>query len=123
MASLGEASLSETERRVLERLVASFQVEFGDRLRAVWLYGSRARGETPHPESDVDLIVVLEGADWTEEKHVFDLVYDTAVSEGANPWFFSAHVYTPERLARRREIHSFFIQDVDRDKIVVVGEP
>ncbi len=32
-------------------------------------------------------------------------------------------VYTPERIAQRREIRSFFTQEVDRDKVVLYGEP
>jgi len=32
-------------------------------------------------------------------------------------------VYSPERLAQRREIRSFFIDEVDRDEIVLAGEP
>ena len=108
---------------MLERLVRSLEAELGDRLRSVWLYGSRARGEPPHPESDVDVIIVVVGAGWSDAKRIYDLVYDTADAEGANPWRFSAHVYTPERLAQRREIRSFFIQEVDRDKIVLAGEP
>jgi hypothetical protein len=36
--------------------------------------------------------------------------------------FFSASVYDPQRVEQRREIRSFFIQEVDRDKIVLHGE-
>ena len=34
-----------------------------------------------------------------------------------------AYTYGTERLAQRREIKSFFIQEVDHDKIVLYGEP
>ncbi len=36
-------------------------------------------------------------------------------------WSFSVHVHTPEWLAQRREIHSYFITEVDRDKIALCG--
>jgi len=120
---MADASLSEVERRVLDRLVGLLRAEFGDGLRAVWLYGSRARGEPPHPESDVDLVVVAEGEPDDASRRIRDLVYAAAEAEGASPAWYSARLYTPERLAQRREIGSFFIQEVDRDKIVLVGEP
>jgi predicted nucleotidyltransferase len=47
MATLATASLSDAERRALDRFVAAVQRELGDELHAVWLYGSRARGEPP----------------------------------------------------------------------------
>jgi predicted nucleotidyltransferase len=123
MATLDQASLSDVERRVLRRFVASLEKELGDDLNGVWLYGSRARGEPPHDESDVDLLVVTPRAGWDDFGRLIALLHEAAWGEGSNPWRFSVQVYEPERLARRREIRSFFIQEVDRDKIVLAGAP
>jgi len=40
-------------------LKAGLEATYGRRLKDVWLYGSYARGE-PDPESDVDVLVVLD---------------------------------------------------------------
>ena len=58
MAALANASLTPIERRVVDRLVRLLEEEFGTDLRAVWMYGSRARGEKVGTDSDVDLLVV-----------------------------------------------------------------
>ncbi len=123
MPALTEATLSEVERSALERLVPALQGEFGSQLRSVWLYGSRARGETPHPESDVDLLVVLDRRSWEDDHRVYDAVDKAAETAGGSRVFLSTLVYDVERIAQRREIESFFIQEVDRDKIVLFGEP
>jgi predicted nucleotidyltransferase len=123
MSALAEASLSEAERRVLDRVASALEGEFGGRLRSVWLYGSRARGEAPHPESDVDLLVVLDRRHWTDDGEVIRVVWDVAEAEGVSPVFFSIQTYGVERIAQRRKIRSFFIQEVDRDKIVLFGDP
>jgi len=34
-------------------------------------------------------------------------------------WSFSVHVHTPAWLAQRREIRSFFISELDRDKVTL----
>jgi lipoprotein NlpI len=59
---LAPASLTDAERRVVERRVTLLRDELGSDLHAIWLYGSRARGETPHPESDIDLMVLADGS-------------------------------------------------------------
>jgi len=56
--ALADASLTPKERCVIERLLGLLEVELGPHLRAVWLYGSRARGEQPGEDSDVDLLAV-----------------------------------------------------------------
>ena len=58
MAILADAALDERERDLLGRFVAALQAAYGDDLDAVWLYGSRARGERPHEASDVDVLVI-----------------------------------------------------------------
>jgi predicted nucleotidyltransferase len=123
MTTIAEASLDASERRVVERFVELLRKEFGVDVRGVWLYGSRARGEHPHDESDVDLLVVLARESWRDHSRARRLAYEAAEVEGESPVWFSVHVYTPEHLAQRREIRSFFIQEVDRDKIVLFGEP
>ena len=54
---------------------------------------------------------------------IAQLVDRAAEAEAVNPFGFSVHVYEPERIAQRREIRSFFIQEVDRDKVALFGEP
>ena len=123
MASLDEASLSPVERRVVERLVDLLEAEFGPHLSSIWLYGSRARGERPHPESDVDILVVADRGRPDDDLRVIELLFEAARAEGASPADFSTHLYDPDRVAQRRKIRSFFFQELDRDKIVLAGEP
>ncbi len=123
VTALAEASLSDAERRVLDRLVDRLDDAFGLRLRSVWLYGSRARGEEPHPESDIDVLVVADPVLPGDELLVIDLSWEAADDEGPVSGLISTLVYSSECLAQRREIESFFIREVDRDKIVLYGEP
>jgi predicted nucleotidyltransferase len=123
MSSLADASLTSVERRVLGRFLQLAQDEYGSDLHAVWLYGSRARGEEARPESDVDLLLVVEGDEFENLRRATRLELDATLAERASSTLVSVHVYSPERLAQRREIRSFFIQEVDRDKIVLYGNP
>jgi predicted nucleotidyltransferase len=123
VTALAEASLTETERRALERFVASLTVELDGRLKSVWLYGSRARGVLPHPESDVDVLVVVD-PELPDDLHtVVQAASDAEEATGAAPVVLAPMVYSVDRVDQRREIRSFFIQEVDRDKIVLFGVP
>jgi predicted nucleotidyltransferase len=117
---LNAAQLTESERRVVERFASRMDNELGDDLRGLWLYGSRARG-TAHPESDVDLLVNAEGGRDRYGRIAGDLSEEVAIAEGESPFNFSVHVHDPEWLQERRAIESFFIQEVDRDKVVLAG--
>lgn len=118
---LAGATLSEAERNTVRRFVAMMDNALGDDLRGLWLYGSRARGETPQKDSDVDLLVIAEGDREHRRRLAMDLSEAAALAEDECPFTYSVHVFDPEWLQRRREIESFFIQEVDRDKIVLAG--
>ena len=75
--------------------------------------------------SDVDLLVLVQDASWDGKGRVHAALADAAKDlrlEGLE-WSFSIHVRTPEWLAERRQIRSFFIAEVDRDKVVLHGLP
>lgn len=123
MDRLAETSFEPHERRVLELLVRSLEQEFGPHLRGIWLYGSRARGEPAGEDSDVDLIVVSSRAAREHHLRAIKLGTEIAIAEGTNPALFSIKLFDPEYVEQRRRIGSFFMREVDRDKVVLSGEP
>jgi predicted nucleotidyltransferase len=127
---LAEAALSARERGVVERSVGRLRDELGSDLLAVWLYGSRARGEAdpaetdPDLRSDIDLLAIVDSSrdaakvgwdahEWVEQE---------ADAAGDRPAYYSMRVFDADWLADRRRIRSFFVQEVDRDKIVLYGD-
>ena len=123
MSALAETSLSADERRLTERFTEVLRVRLDGHVHAVWLFGSRARGEQPSPDSDVDLLVLVDDASWDGRMLVRQMLDEAARELGldALPWSFSIHVHTPAWLAQRREIRSFFVAEVDRDRVVLGG--
>jgi predicted nucleotidyltransferase len=123
MTALAETSLSADERALVERFVEELHVRLDGGVHAVWLFGSRARGEQRTAESDVDVLVLVDDASWDGRMLVRSMLDDAARQLGldALTWSFSVHVHTPAWLAQRREIRSFFIAEVDRDKVVLDG--
>ncbi|HEV3070477.1 MAG TPA: nucleotidyltransferase domain-containing protein [Solirubrobacteraceae bacterium] len=121
MLSLAEASLSPQERVLLERFAQELRARLGDGVHDIWLFGSRARGEQPGEDSDVDILVLVQDASWEARMWVRGLLDVAARELGMETvgWRFSIHVHTPVWLAQRRAIEAFFIAEVDRDKIAM----
>jgi predicted nucleotidyltransferase/uncharacterized protein (UPF0332 family) len=119
MPTLAEASLNETELRAVEKLTALIEREFGNDLHGVWLYGSRARGEVTHDESDIDLMVVLDRPVEEPDRDRLSELKEEATGEKF--WSFSTLLVDAAWISERRSIRAFFIEEVDRDKIVLAG--
>jgi predicted nucleotidyltransferase len=122
---IADVSLTRDEHRLLERFVVELRELLGDELSAVWLFGSRARGEPAGEDSDIDLLVLAGDASWDAKERIHGALAAAAadLDLAAVAWDLSIHVHTPEWLHGRREIRSFFIAEVDRDRVVLHGEP
>jgi predicted nucleotidyltransferase len=117
-------SLTADERQLLARAAELLRQRLATDLHAVWLFGSRARGETPsHGDSDVDVLVLVSDASWDGKREVRRACGDAAreLRSERVGIKFSVHVHTPDWLADRRAIKSFFIGEIDRDKVVIEG--
>lgn len=120
MATIAAASLNARERRMLDRLIGLLEREYGEDLLGVWLYGSRARGEPPGEDSDIDLLVVTSDGQ-EDDARVSDLVWQVH-DEADVPWaLIQAAAVSPAAVANRRAVEAFHIREIDRDKIVLWG--
>lgn len=87
--------MPKTIRKVLRELKKGLLHIYGDKLSAVYLFGSYARGEGRPPNSDIDVMIVLKGMfDHSEiQKYSADFIaslcleHDVVIS-----WFFSSDV-------------------------------
>lgn len=84
---LPELGMRFDPEQIARDVAADLKNLYGDRLREVILFGSWARGDA-HPESDIDLLVVLEAmpSPWPELRQMDDILWrhsydnDTVVS-------------------------------------------
>jgi predicted nucleotidyltransferase len=64
----------------LGRFTSAVRARFGERVRELTLFGSHARGEA-HDESDVDVLVVIDGLTESERRDVMGLAYDADAAD------------------------------------------
>jgi len=68
-------------KKILRELKMGLVKIYGDQLKAVYLFGSFARGEGKLPDSDIDVMVVLKGEFdyWDMDKRSSGLVADLSL--------------------------------------------
>jgi predicted nucleotidyltransferase len=105
-------TLLDRERVALDEFCAEVRARFGVRLRELALFGSRARGEEASDDSDVDVLVVIDGMTGAEGRAVAHLAGDAMTRHDIllSPFVVSAE-RTNELRARERLIASEIARD------------
>jgi antitoxin ChpS len=73
--------------RALQEFVRAVRRTYGDRVKGIYLFGSRARGDHT-ADSDADVAIVLTDGDWRvwdEKMRLADIEYDVIVETGVEP--------------------------------------
>lgn len=97
------ASLSCYKRRLQQR--------FGERLHLCALFGSWARGDQ-RENSDVDVLVLLDGASRTERNEGIEMIADVDLETGI---WLSPKVYSTEDFERLKQTESPFARAISED--------
>ncbi|MBI3184462.1 MAG: nucleotidyltransferase domain-containing protein [Myxococcales bacterium] len=107
------AAIEDYQRRLIEA--------FGPRLRKVALFGSWARGEQ-HAESDIDVLVLVDGADRKDWRLAVWLSADAALATETR---LSATVYSTEQMRQLTEMENPFARGIAREAIALYepGQP
>lgn len=112
-------SLQPEEEQLVSEFVDGLKSQLGDHLKAVWLYGSRARNEGS-PESDIDVIVIVDSDMKRWDEKVFNL--GLGIEKKHDKFMLlKTLTYDLDWLEDRRKIEAFFVKEIDRDKVVLYG--
>lgn len=87
--------------KALDTYAGALRKRYGDHLKAIYLFGSRARGDFG-PYSDVDVAIILDDStgESSQTKPLSELAYDVFLETGAEiqPWTFRETEWTePEQ--------------------------
>jgi len=91
----------------------SHRQQAGERVLSVILFGSRARGGGD-AESDLDVLVVTDGADWR--------FHDAIADESVEPWLTHRVLISPVTMDRKeyeqlQEWRTLFYRNLDMDGV------
>ncbi len=113
------STLSEKEARALVRLEHWLHTTMPDQVERLILFGSKARGDA-HPESDVDVALVLREATHERRARVQDFTVDLMLEE--EPVDLTAIVYDHTELQHLADIGAPLVRNIAEEGIPLVGE-
>jgi len=107
--------LAGAEREIIDRYRHALRDRFPQAISEMILFGSRVRGEG-HPDSDLDLLVVLNTQDPDLKREVLDLAWETMLSLDFKV-FISPIVFFKKDYDRYRSWNSSFLENISRDAV------
>ncbi|MBI4770923.1 MAG: nucleotidyltransferase domain-containing protein [Chloroflexi bacterium] len=107
------------ERRAIEQAVWGLVTTHAEQVRYVALFGSKARGDFG-PDSDLDLLVVIESDDWQTRDAVRTPVFDANIDHGV---YLSPRVIGLERFRTLPERRPAFFRSLQRDALELWRRP
>ena len=110
---MSRANLNPTEQQVILEFVQSLEDQFGELVRSVLLFGSKARGDSI-PDSDLDVLVVVDSDDWRVHKQIRYLAADICLKYDLN---LSPRVWSTSHLREMEELQPLLYQNIHRDGI------
>lgn len=105
--------LSPTELRALVEFVHLLRDRFNGLVQSALLFGSRARGETG-PDSDLDVLVVVDSDDWRLHKQIRYLAADIGLQYDLN---LSPRVWSVSHHREVEGLQTLLYQNIHRDGI------
>ena len=104
--------LAGAEKEIIDRYRRALKYRFPEAVSEIVLFGSRARGEG-HPDSDLDLLIVLKTRDPRLKREVLDLAWETMFSHNFKV-FISPIVFFKKDYDRYQSWNSSFLKNVSR---------
>ena len=105
--------LRPNERRALEDYLIQLRARFGEHIRHVILYGSRAR-LSGDQESDLDVLIVIDREDWLLANEVADQAFGPSLQHGV---LISPQVWSEDHFQAHRRFGLLIYRNIERDGI------
>jgi predicted nucleotidyltransferase len=94
-----------TDIQIIRELKRTLQIEFGDDLRDVILFGSRVT-DLANENSDYDILIVLsEKPDWMQKRKISEICYE---AELQNEILIDSHILSESELVTIRGMQPIF---------------
>ena len=116
---MASSSLSKQETDAVQAYIKALQQCVGGKLVDAFVFGSKARGES-HPDSDVDLMVILDHPTADDLSEARGLAFDIWLSYGV---LLSIRAMSRRSWDALADMHSLYLQNLQHDGISLLKAP
>ena len=118
MMTMAPTHLSDIEQAAITSYVQAIREQYPDRILAVALFGSKARGDDD-PESDIDVLVVCDSEDREFRSDLWRMASEISLVNV----LISARIYSQARWQNARQMGLPFTRKIIADSISLTPEP
>jgi predicted nucleotidyltransferase len=97
----------------IQAFISQVSHRFAGSYRSSLLFGSRARGSA-RPESDTDILILMDTVDYSSKRAILDLAYDEFLASGVD---ISPLVMSVADYEHQKKIGIPLIAEIERDKV------
>lgn len=115
MKKVEDLELSGAERRVLRMLKSRLVKLMGKRLKAMRVFGSKARGDAG-PHSDLDVFVMVAGLTRGEKRAILDVIVELEVKYIC---VMSTLIMSEEEFCRLKKLQRRIALDIEKEGVPV----
>ena len=102
-------------REVARRFAEDVKKRLGESVKEIILFGSVARGDYGE-NSDVDVLIVVEGDAWEAQKKASDVAVDYIIEYGV---YVSAKVISVEEFELMKNLNTAFYRNIQREGVLI----
>lgn len=103
------------EQQALAEFVHELQKQFDGLVRSVLLFGSKARGDST-PDSDLDILIVVDSDDWQLHKQICYLAVDICLKYDYK-LDLSPRIWGKSHFREMKELQTSLYRNIQRDGI------
>ena len=108
--------LAEKESQALQTFVAQVQHHFPNQIRAILLFGSRARGDAT-VNSDMDLLIVMPTVDLETRQAIRHIATEIWLTDG---FYLSTRIWSEAHWQEHAELQTMFYHNLQQDAVSVL---
>lgn len=107
--------LNKTEEKALREFKEILVKKFGENVRTIRLFGSKARGDS-HPESDIDVLVLIKKSDFRVKDQIVDVAGEILMKYNI---YISPRVITEDHFSYLKYLETSLVENIEKESILV----
>lgn len=107
--------LTQKEEQSLKRFKAILKDRFGSEIKSVFLFGSKARGDS-HRDSDIDVLVITRHETWELKEDIGRIATKILLADAV---YLSVKVFGDRTFRRLKRLRSPFLRNIAKEGILL----